>query len=127
MDSSNCQRIIQACKEVPFLDFTATSTGTDFSSVEPSHTEVSTPDNMTTESLTLTSHLAVQEKSFSDDAVSSHFVSTANTQSQSQSQSPKSRESGATSLDIEERSEKIVYCEVEKDTSCVIDMNEHVE
>ncbi|XP_059139647.1 uncharacterized protein LOC131927817 [Physella acuta] len=108
MNDMNCVRIVRATKEVPYIDLN------ELSSIGPSNTEVSTPDNATTESITVTSHLAIQERSFSDDAVSKHCQS-------SSEESPLAFPESENSL---EKEAKTVYYEVEKDTSCVLNLSD---
>ncbi|CAL1542802.1 unnamed protein product [Lymnaea stagnalis] len=113
LNDSSCQRIVRATKEIPYIDLT------ELGSMEPSNTEPSTPDNATTESVTVTSHLAIQERSFSDDAVSKHCPSFS-----AQAHTPQSEESSTPFPDSEERDAKTVYYEVEKDTSCVVNVRD---
>lgn len=118
MNDVNCQRVVRATQKVPYIDLT------ELSSIDPSNTELSTPDNATTESVTMTSHLAVQERSFSDEAVSQHCPSTSAAVHTPQSEASETpfpeSDSG---LDEEGRT---VFYEVERDTSCVLNISDDV-
>lgn len=116
LNDATCLKIVRATKEVPYIDLT------ELSSIDPSNTELSTPDNATTESMTVTSHLAVQERSLSDDAVSQHCPSTS-----AACHTPQSETSEVPFPDSESTLEvRTVYYEVEKDTSCVINVSDDV-
>lgn len=142
MDNVFCQRIVRATKEVPYVDFG------DRSSLDMYDGEPSTPDNATAESVTVVpSHLALQERSFSEEGMNKHSVpftgtpisDTASIQLSTvpspHSLSPVSLAAGPASvtLEVEEgegetdpprrghsREEKIVYSEGEMDNSCMI-------
>ncbi|KAH9503986.1 hypothetical protein Btru_067491 [Bulinus truncatus] len=106
LNDINCLRTVRATKDVPYIDLN------ELSSTDPSNTELSTPDNATSKSVTITSHLAIQERSFSDDAVS---------RLSPQPQTPKS---DADDANFDEKA-KTLYYEVEKDTSCVLNISDN--
>ena len=137
LDDVFCQRIIRAAKEVPCVDLG------ELSSLDLYDAEPSTPDNATSESVTLPSHLALQERSFSEEGMNkaafcgTPISDTASLPLESLSISPGPGEvtsvlleqEGSNSVELHAISDEgqTCYSEPEKDNSCVVFMDEAAE
>lgn len=109
-----CQRIIRATKEVPYVDIG--------DPLELSEQEPSTPDN-NYEPADVITHLAEQERSFSDESVARSSPRLQERARRQVAAAEDVKQNGARS----DQEEKVVYSEQEMDNRCVATTDDTAE